>query len=424
MSPSQANLQPKLSKPSSSSSGTSSGSLAQAQQTAALSALLGLSSGDVKITGISNPNSSKTSEKVSIKGQTATVSQGSNATFKGKSYPTLHVDGQTFVNTGGTIRYGNVINGEFIPSGTINKSGQLVSLSGRAQRGASPVLASMATGAAIGVSGGPVGIAVGAAIGAAGGALYNFLMGDTGGPGKPPVATGGGGNKPPVAPSNLKPGVYLVGGKPIQITQTNGVFKATSCVGPSQRDDISYRYQPSAPLCTGPMGNTFNLNQMAQQQLQHIAPGVLLPDLHPGTPIDHRTVADFMQTMVQDYWAGRRNPVSGTARVMDALGIYNPFGGHDTTRLDDQFINQYIRVAANIDYYTLTQQQRQMVDSIFLGTSPQLYAQRNNIPNTSTFQQEYQTLATSFGLNYPQNTPLDPFINLYPPDTESGGGGE
>ena len=410
MSSSQANLQPQLSNPKpNSSSGSSPGSLTQAQHTAALSALLGLSSGDIKITGIhgaTNPNSSNTSQKVSIKGQSATVSQGASATFQGKAYPTLNVDGQTFVNTGGTIHYGNVINGTFVPSGTINKSGQLVSLSGRAQRGASPVLASMATGAAIGATmGGPAGAAVGAAIGAAGGALYNFLMGDTG---KPPVPTSG--NKPPVPPSNLKPGVYLVGGKPVQVTQANGVFKATHCIGPSQRDDISYRYQPSAPLCTGPMGNTFNLNQMAQQQLQHIAPGLV-----PAPPVDHTLTATFLQTMVQDYWAGRPNPVTGTINVLDSLGIHNPFAGHDTARLDQQFRTRYMdQVAMNTDYYTLSPQQRNMVDSIFLGVSPQLYAQTNNMANTPTFQQGYQALANTFGLHYPLNTPLDPLANIVP----------
>ena len=130
-------------------------------------------------------------------------------------------------------------------------------------------------------------------------------------------------------------------------------------------------------------------------------------------PIDYTQTVTFLQTMIHDYWVGSPHPVTSTIRVMDLLGIHNPFTGHDTSRLDQLFRIRYMKqVAMNMNYYTLPPQQQNMVDNIFLGVSPQVYAQTHNIENTPAFQQRYQTLATTFGLHYPVNTSVEPLVNI------------
>jgi hypothetical protein len=145
---------------------------------------------------------------VSYQGETETVQAGSPATFQGKSYPTIHVGEETYSNVNGKLYYGTIVNGEFTPSGTVNTSGQLISLSGRPQRGvsASKILAAMATGVGTligGAIGGPPGAALGAGIGAAGGSMFNFLMGNGGGGDTTKQSPAASGKKPDTLSSDV-----------------------------------------------------------------------------------------------------------------------------------------------------------------------------------------------------------------------------
>jgi hypothetical protein len=136
----------------------------------------------VQVSDGSEPSTSKLLDKltnanakqvVSYKGEKSVVNKGVFANI-----PTINIDGQTFGKKNGKLYYGNVVNGKFVPLGTVNSSGQLISSSGTVKRDGSQLLGALATGVAVGGAiGGPAGAAIGAAVGTFGSVLNNFLMG-------------------------------------------------------------------------------------------------------------------------------------------------------------------------------------------------------------------------------------------------------
>jgi hypothetical protein len=258
----------------------------------------------------------------------------------------------------------------------------------------------------------PLGAAIGAAVGAAGGALANFLTG-SGGSGS------GSGSKPnvtkPDAKGNFKVnGVDLKVGSVYQDPKTGAKYAVTA-TGVQQCGGRAGR---SLGGCTGTptMGNAAQLAALAGVAgMQALFGGPPQPAQPPPPATQHNinmgnVLYDMTQSFTQDQHTNQA--VSFAATASQVLYNTDPFQGYNTAQLDQTFRQRYMStLATNVDFLTSSREQQQVANSVFAGISPQVYAAQHNVPNSPALQQQFQSTAQQYGLQYPQ-TGVDPMINF------------
>ncbi len=102
------------------------------------------------------------------------------------------------------------------------------------------------------------------------------------------------------------------------------------------------------------------------------------------------------------------------SRIMNIFRQFFETQGYDVDILNKVCTDQHTElVARNANFIKLPFHEQNMVNSIFFGISPHLYAGMNSLQLDDSLIQRYQELAALFNLKYVDGMGINPTMNIH-----------